>query len=104
MMRQGPLIDHTLALESRPLLTLLAEQRQILPVPLCREVLHRDEAERRRVDAVALATLVLGAIVEDVAEVGIAVFGTHLRARHAERAVGAVHHARARQRLREARP
>ena len=42
----------------------------------------RDEAEGSTVDAIAQTALFLGTIVEDVTQMGIALFATHLDALH----------------------
>jgi two-component system, NarL family, response regulator LiaR len=52
------------------------------------ELLLLIQRQRAAVDAVALAALVSGAVVEDVPEVGVAVFADDLRTAHEEAVVG----------------
>ena len=63
-----------------------------------------DEAQRRRVDAVAQAAAVARPVVEDVAEVAVGAARAHLGADHAVRAVAQLLDVRRLDRLGEARP
>src|SRR5262249_38284734 len=63
-----------------------------------------DEPERSRVDAIAHAPAIPRPVVEDVAEVAVAEFRTHLGADHAMRLVGQLLHIGGLDRLREAGP
>src|SRR5207248_426081 len=81
----------------------LLEQRQEARVALGLQALHGNEAQRGGVDAVAHARR-RGAIVEEMAQVGIAVRGPHLGSLHEERAVGLLGDVRRLERSREAGP
>ena len=58
----------------------LLEELAVVAVALALEVVAVDEAQRRRVDAVAQAAAVARAVVEHVAQVAVAVRGAHLGA------------------------
>src|SRR3989454_472900 len=75
----------------------------VLRVPLHRQPLHRDEAQRRGVDAVAQARR-RRAVVEQVAQVGIRVRRADLGAHHEERPVRLLLDVLGLERLGEARP
>src|SRR6185503_20932777 len=60
---------------------------QVCAVPLGLHVVAVDEAQRGGVDAVAQPAAVLGPVVEDVAEVAVAVRRADLRADHPVRGV-----------------
>src|SRR5438093_1643575 len=79
------------------------EQRQVLPVALFLEALHRDEAQRGRVHAVALAGR-RRPVVEDVPQVRVGVRGADLGARREEPAVLPLANVPGLERSREARP
>lgn len=80
------------------------EQMPVLAVPLIPEPLGRDEPQRRRVHAVAQASLRGRPVIEDVSEMAVRFRGTHLRARHPQRPVGAGRHGAVLNGTREARP
>src|SRR5690349_15260342 len=61
----------------------LLEQRQVAPVPLRFQAVHRNEAQRRRVDTVTQLRR-LGAVVEHVAQVRIGLGRPDLRPFHEE--------------------
>ena len=81
----------------------LLEERQVLAVALRLELLDRDEAERRRVDAVAQPRR-RRPVVEDVTQVGVAVLGAHLGPRREQLAILATDDVFVLERPREARP
>src|SRR5436309_3119107 len=79
------------------------EERQVLPVALFLEALYRNEPQRGRVHAVALAGR-RRPVVEDVPEVRVGVRGADLGARREEPAVIPLAHVPELARYREARP
>src|SRR5215471_1266686 len=79
------------------------EQLPVFAVSLGLELVDRDEAQRRRVDAVALARR-RGAVVEDVAQVRVGALRADLGATHEERAIVLRHDVRPVERPREAGP
>ncbi len=80
------------------------EDLRVLPVALGLELFVGHEAQRGRVDAVPQATLVCRPVVEDVAEVAVAVTRTDFGADHAEARVGLLHDVRGLERNGEAGP
>ena len=59
------------------------QQGEVSSITLFFHLSLRDETKRSTVDAIAKTTLFLGAIVEDMTEVSIALVATHLDALHA---------------------
>src|SRR5262249_44468772 len=81
----------------------LLEEGEVAPVALLLELVDRDEAQRRRVDAVAKPGR-CGTIREDVAQVRVRILGAYLGAVHEQPAVVPLDDVLLVERPREARP
>src|SRR5215470_7404042 len=81
----------------------LLEERTVLAVPFLFELGDRDEAKRRRVDAIAEAGGA-GTVGEQVTQVRVAARGAHLDPSHTVGVVGVLGHVCRHDRLDEARP
>src|SRR5215831_19270072 len=67
----------------RLLLHLSIEQLAVAAVPLVFELIQRDEAQRRGIDAVAQAACFARAVRKDMAQMAIAMAGANFRPNHA---------------------